>query len=70
MLNTQTDSASTPATRSTPAAPRRRAIENALLNIRASITVLDDEAIAVFGWECREEVIQNLREAVHELRKL
>ena len=49
---------------------RRASIDNALTNVRAAITRLDDEATPALGWGERDEVIRLLRDAVKELRKL
>lgn len=49
---------------------RAEAIDSALRNVCASITVLDDEAYPALHWQERDELIQLLREAVRELRKL
>ena len=69
-MNSATATATSPT--APPPAPdeRRASIDAALGNVRASITILDDEAHPTLGWTERDELIALLREAVRELRKL
>jgi hypothetical protein len=45
-------------------------LDAALTNVRASITMLDDEAYPVLAWDERVELIHLLRGAARELQRL